>query len=138
MGHLISEIPTLLGISVAPFAIICIVYQTILISWYDYWSSQTYIYSYNGYIVWCYFNPTCRFRKIVVFLVWTLGIQRQNFHHLWLKAQGVVIVVEDEFKSQPFQSLYYTYNETLEGLRCCKLPEEVQRYSIWVRKVVMR
>ena len=47
-----------------------------------------------------------------------------------LKSRGVVMVVEYEFKSQPFTTIHYTYNETLEGLRCCELPESVQTHAI--------
>ena len=40
------------------------------------------------------------------------------------------MVVEYEFKSQPCTTIYYTYNQTLEGLRCCELPEPVQTHAI--------
>ena len=52
--------------------------------------------------------------------------------HPQLKSRGAVMVVDDEFKSQPCKTIHYTYNETLEGLRCCELPELVQTHSILV------
>ena len=68
-------------------------------------------------------------------LVWNVGAWYRNFHHLQLKSRSVVTVVEDEFQSQPCKTIHYTYNDTLEGLRWCDLPDSVHRYSIWVRKV---
>ena len=68
-----------------------------------------------------------------------LGLKRrdlsQNFHHWWLKSWGVVMVVGDEFQSQPCLTIQYTNGERLEGLRCCELPESVSTHSIWVQKV---
>ena len=46
----------------------------------------------------------------------------QNFHHPWLKSQGVVMVVGDEFQSQPFLTIQYTNVQRLEVLRSCELP----------------
>ena len=68
-------------------------------------------------------------------LVWNVRTQSPNFHHPRLKKQGVVMVVEGEFQSQPFPTIYYTNGQRLEGLRCCELPESVRTYSIWVRKL---
>ena len=50
---------------------------------------------------------------------------------------GVVMVVDDEFKSQPCTciTIYYTYNETLKGLRCYELPKLLQTHSILVWNV---
>eukprot|EP00956_Cyclotella_meneghiniana_P006511 scaffold8556_cov22-Cyclotella_meneghiniana.AAC.1 len=56
----------------------------------------------------------------------------RNFHHLRLKSQGVVIVVEDEFQSQPCLTISHTNGERLEGLRCSELPESARTYSTWV------
>ena len=47
------------------------------------------------------------------------------------------MVVHDELKSQPCPTIHYTYNEILEGLRCCELPESVSTHSIWVQKVCL-
>ena len=71
-------------------------------------------------------------------MVWNVGTGSWNFHHLQLKSRGVVMVVEDEFQSQPYLTIQYTNSERLEGLRCCELPESVWRHSIcgcekWVR-----
>ena len=68
-------------------------------------------------------------------LVWKVGYWSLSCRHPRLKSQGVVMVVDDEFKSQPCKTIHYTYNETLEGLRCCELPESVQTHSILVWKV---
>ena len=72
-------------------------------------------------------------------LVWNVGTWSQNFHHPWLKSQGVVMVVEDEFQSQlqPCLTVKYTNDERLEGLGCCELPESVSTHSMWVQKVSM-
>ena len=39
-------------------------------------------------------------------------------------------VMDDELKSQPCKTINYTYNEALEALGCCELPEPVQTHSI--------
>ena len=44
-------------------------------------------------------------------------------------------VVEGEFQSPPSPTIHYTYNDTLEGLGCCELPESASNHTIWVRKV---
>ena len=44
------------------------------------------------------------------------------------------MVIPDEFRSQPFTIICYTYNETLEWLRCCGLPELVQVTKSWCEK----
>ena len=62
-------------------------------------------------------------------LVWNVGYWSWSCHHPWLKSRGVVMVVQDELKSQPCKTIHYTYNEILEGLRCCELPESVQTHS---------
>ena len=54
-----------------------------------------------------------------------------------LKSQGVVMVVGGEFQSPPSLTIHYTYNDTLEGLGCCELPEAVSTHTIWLRKVSM-
>ena len=63
------------------------------------------------------------------------GLMYPNFHHPRLKSRGVVMVVGDEFQSQPCLTIQYTNGERLEGLRCCELPESVSTHSIWVQKV---
>ena len=45
------------------------------------------------------------------------------------------MVVGDEFQSPPFPTFHYTFNDTLEGLRSCELPESASTHLIWVRKV---
>ena len=42
------------------------------------------------------------------------------------------MVVDNEFKSQPCLTIYYTYGETLEGLSWCELPDLVPAHSILV------
>ena len=50
------------------------------------------------------------------------------------KAGVLVMDIHDEIKSLPCTSIHYTYNETLERLRCWEWPESVQTYSILVQK----
>ena len=45
------------------------------------------------------------------------------------------MVGDDELKSQPCKTIHYTYNEALEVLGCCELPESVQNNTILVSKV---
>ena len=45
------------------------------------------------------------------------------------------MVMDDELKYQHCITIHYTYNDVLEGLGCCELPESVSTHSIWVRKV---
>ena len=71
-------------------------------------------------------------------LVWNVGTMHQNFHHPRLKSRSVVTVVEDEFQSPPSPTIHHTYNDTLEGLGCCELPESVQSHLILVWKVYYR
>ena len=71
-------------------------------------------------------------------LVWNVGAMHQNFHHQWLKSRGVMTVVEDEFQSPPSPTIHYTYNDILEWLGCCELPESVHSHSILVYKVEYR
>ena len=71
-------------------------------------------------------------------LVWNVGASYQNRHHPWLKSQGVALIVDDEFKSQPCKTIQYTYGQRMEGLRCCGLPETVQTHSILLWKVENR
>ena len=72
-----------------------------------------------------------------------LGVKRRVLelklaHPMTLKSRGVVMVVDDEFKSQPCKTIHYTHGEKIEGLRCCELPKSVQTYSILVSKVECR
>ena len=74
----------------------------------------------------------------ILVLAWNIGTTRsQNFHHLCLKSRGVVMVVEDEFYSQPCLTIWYTNGEILERSRCCEWPESAWRHSIWVPNVYM-
>ena len=47
----------------------------------------------------------------------------------------VVTILEPIYQSQHSLTIHYTYNETLEGLRCCELLESIQTYSILVWNV---
>ena len=69
--------------------------------------------------------------------VQNVGTPSQNFHHPRLKSWSVVMVVGDEFQSQPCLSIQHTNGETLDRLRCCELPESVSTHSIWMTKVVL-
>ena len=42
------------------------------------------------------------------------------------------MVMDDEPKSQPCKTIHYTYNQALEGLGCCELPQPVQNHTILV------
>ena len=65
-------------------------------------------------------------------LVWNVGAFYWNWHHPLVKSQGVMMVIHDGFKSQHCSTIHYTYNETLEGLGCCGLPESVHIHFILV------
>ena len=43
-----------------------------------------------------------------------------------------VTILEPPQQSQPSPTIHYTYNETLEGSRCCEILESIQTYSILV------
>ena len=58
-----------------------------------------------------------------------------NWYHPWLKSQGVLMVLHDEFKYQPCPTIHYTYNEMMEGSSWCELPESVQSHTILVWSV---
>ena len=45
------------------------------------------------------------------------------------------MVFHHELKSQSYLTIRYTYNEALEGLGCCDLPEPVQTHTILAKKV---
>ena len=49
--------------------------------------------------------------------------------------QVVVIVVHNEFQSQPCLIICYINDETLKGSSCCQLPESIQTHWILVQKV---
>ena len=68
-------------------------------------------------------------------LVWKVGYRGQSCCHPRLKSRCVIMVVGDEFKSQPCKTIHYTHNETLEGLSWCELLESVQTHSILMWKV---
>ena len=42
----------------------------------------------------------------------------------------VVSILEPIYQSPPSPTIHYTYNEKLEGLWCCEIPESIQTYSI--------
>ena len=46
-----------------------------------------------------------------------------------------VTILEHIYQSQCSRTIHYTYDETLEGLRCCEILESNQSYSILVRNV---
>ena len=57
-----------------------------------------------------------------------LGLGAKIVTHPLLKSGCVVIVIHDELRSKPSLTIHYTYNEILEGLRCCELPQSVQTH----------
>ena len=44
----------------------------------------------------------------------------------------VVTIIEHIYQSQPSPTIQYTYDETLEGLRCCDIHKSIKTYSILV------
>ena len=44
----------------------------------------------------------------------------------------VVTIIEHMYQSQSSPTIHYTYNEMLEGLRCCEMIESIQTYIILV------
>eukprot|EP00956_Cyclotella_meneghiniana_P028597 scaffold67029_cov68-Cyclotella_meneghiniana.AAC.7 len=52
-----------------------------------------------------------------------LGPSTKNQPHPQLISRGVVMVMPDGFQSQPCTSIHHTYNDTLEWLGCCEMPE---------------
>ena len=58
----------------------------------------------------------------------------QLWSQLWLIHTFFVVVtiIEHIYQSQPSQTVHYTYDETLEGLRCCETLESIQTCSILV------
>ena len=66
-----------------------------------------------------------------ILVVKYVGVCSRNWHRPLVKSQvAVVMVIHDGFKSQACTTIHHTYNETLDGLRCCELPESVQSHSI--------
>ena len=55
-----------------------------------------------------------------------------NFYPNQEPKHVVVITLEPTTQSQPSPTISYTSNERLEGLRCCEIPELVQKHSIFV------
>ena len=47
----------------------------------------------------------------------------------------VVTILEPTHQSQPSPTIHNTYDETLEGLRCCQLLESIHPYSTLVQNV---
>ena len=56
------------------------------------------------------------------------GLEGKQSQPMNQKVGGVVIVIHDELKSQPFKTIHYAYNEILEGLRCYEFLESVQTH----------
>ena len=48
------------------------------------------------------------------------------------KKHVVVTILEPMYQSPPSPAIHYTYNEKLEGLRCCENLESIQTHSILV------
>ena len=68
-------------------------------------------------------------------LVWKVGYWSRICHPPNTQSWCVVIVIHDELRSEPCLTIHYTYNEILEGLRCCELPQSVQTHWILGWKV---
>ena len=61
---------------------------------------------------------------------WNTG--QANFYPNHDPKHIVVITLEPTTQSQPSLTIYYTNNGRLEGLRCCEIPESVQKHYILV------
>ena len=96
---------------------------------------QTIHYTWNKRLEGLSWYEMARSVRTHTILVWNLGYLSHNRHHPPLKSRSVVMVMNDELKSQPYITIHYTYNEALEGVGCCELPKSVQTYSILVWKV---
>ena len=44
----------------------------------------------------------------------------------------VVTILEPTQQSPPYPTIHYTYNEMLEGLRCCEILESIRKHTILV------
>ena len=49
--------------------------------------------------------------------------------------QVAVTTIEHIYQSQASPTNHYTYNDMLEGLRCCEIVESIQTYSILVLNI---
>ena len=61
-------------------------------------------------------------RKVPFFKQTRITVKRSHLVELVLSppithSRGVVMVIPDEFKSEPCLTIHYTYNKILEGLR---------------------
>ena len=109
---------------------------TILEPIYQSQPSPTIHYTYGERMEWLRCCEILESIQTYSILVCNVGHWSQNrHHHPRLKSQGVALVVDDEFKSQPCKTIHYTYGERMEGLRCCDLPKSVQTHSILVSNV---
>ena len=54
------------------------------------------------------------------------GLLYRNCPHPQLISRGVVMDMPDGFQSQPCTSIHHTYNDTLEWLGCCEMPESAK------------
>ena len=64
-----------------------------------------------------------------------MGVDLATFVPTHEKNQGVMTIVYEELQSQGYLTIYYIYNNTLEGSSCCEMLESVQTHSILVLKV---
>ena len=99
---------------------------------------KTIHYTYNETLEWLRCCEGLEWIHNYSIMVWNVGAMYQTCHRLRLKSRGVVMVIHNELKSQPCKTIHYTYNEMLEGLRCCKIYESVQTYWNLVSKVENR
>ena len=61
---------------------------------------------------------------------WNTGQANFNTHHD--SKHVVMIIVDPIYQSQPSATIHCTYNEILEGLRCCETLGSIQTHSILV------
>ena len=60
------------------------------------------------------------------------NIAQTNFSPYSDPKQVVVTVSEPTTQSQSSQTIHYTINDRLEGLRCCEIIKSIKKYSILV------
>ena len=61
-------------------------------------------------------------------LVWKVGLMDPATFVpiMWLKNEDVLTILDTKFQSQPYITIHYTYDKTMEGSRCCEMRKLVQ------------
>ena len=72
--------------------------------------------------------------RIHSILVWNIEYWRQNRHHPWIKNRAAALVVDDEFKSQPCKTIYYTHDQRMECWVALNCPNQSKLTQSWCEK----